>query len=205
MVGGVQTLVAEDTELTAGHLIHSWFAAVCQSQITTAAPAAVEAPSASMQRPGPLPRRREVPAFSGLPPVTRNTATLCAGPLAESCPDVLDVPPVHRSVRVNGPPDRPTCAVVAVIVAVPLPLLNRPTATEPSDSGLDNTSVLRKSLPAMRGAESTTTSPALNVMSMTDMRVLRARSRGGHSTYRWKHKGRVRNLEQSPDGLDCIG
>lgn len=89
-------------------MVHSWLAAVWQSQMSAVAPAAVEALSTSTQRPEALPRRREVVAASGLPPLTRNTATPCAGTLAEICPDVLDVPPDHRSVRVNGPPERPT-------------------------------------------------------------------------------------------------
>ncbi len=122
-------------------MVHSWLAAVWQSQISVVAPAAVEARSTSRQRPEAVPRRRAVVAASGLPPVILNTATPCAGTLAEIWPEVLEVAPVHRSVRVNEPPDRPTWAAVAVTVAVLLPRLSRPTATEPSDRGLANTSV----------------------------------------------------------------
>ena len=36
-----------------------------------------------------------------------NTATPCAGTLAEYLPEVLDVPPVHRSVRRERPSGQP--------------------------------------------------------------------------------------------------
>lgn len=89
-------------------MVHAWLAAVWQSHSRTVAPAAVEPLSTSTQRPEPLPRSREVAAASGVPPDTRYTATPCAGTLAAIAPDVLDVPPVHRSVRVKEPPESPT-------------------------------------------------------------------------------------------------
>ncbi|CAM5281308.1 hypothetical protein SCANM63S_07268 [Streptomyces canarius] len=116
-------------------------------------------------------------AARGLPPVTRNTATPWAGTLAEICPDVLDVPPVHRSVRVNGPPDRPTCAAVVVTVAVPPPRLNRPTATEPSDRGLANTSVVPSSRtlrpPAPSGSWFTASRRGLRRIALTSADMVR--------------------------------
>src|SRR3569833_274282 len=127
------------------HVVHSWFAAVWQSQISVPAPAAVEALSTSRQRPEPAPRSREVVAASGAPPDTRYAATPCAGTLAELAPPVVEVAPVHTSVRVNDVPESPLCAAVVLTVVVALPRLSSPTATDPSARGLAKTSTLPSS------------------------------------------------------------
>src|SRR4051794_13915800 len=100
-----------------------------------------EAPlGTSRQRPDAA-LTRAVPLGGGVvvPPLTRYTTVPWPGTLAVMAPVLLVVAPVQASRRMKELPDFPAAAAVVEMVVVPLPWLNRATATSPLASLLAST------------------------------------------------------------------